>query len=147
MENEKIELKDRLLAGAAYWNGWIAAIISLFYFKDRKGFVYRHCVQALFFSIALSILFLAIGLALVVLNRQLYESITKLTVLGLVNGVSWFYLAIFAVLFLAAASGMRFRIPIICNVSDIWLKWMDDIMAKAEEAKKKKAEEAKNIKV
>ena len=138
MENEKTDVKDRLLAGVAYYNGFFAAIISWFYFKDRKGVVYWHCVQAVCFSVALTLALLAIKYALYVFNPQIYGVFAKSISLGPSAGFSWLFLAIFAVLFIAAVSGRKFRIPFICRITDWVLNYIDKTLAKAEKAKKKK---------
>jgi hypothetical protein len=127
MENGKIKFIDRLVAGLAYWNGLWAALLSIVYFKDRKGFTYYHCIQAAVFSIVLQFLFLAAALAV----PNLYAM-----QLGPYPASVWAISAIFAVLFIAAVSGIRFRIPFVCNVTDWFLKWMEDSLAKAETKKK-----------
>jgi uncharacterized membrane protein len=132
MENGKIALKDRLLAGMAYFNPLLAAFISWLYFKDRKGFAYFHCNQALAFGFVLLILSVAAFAAIPGLYRF---GISKV---GPTDGYTLIWLVITLPFFAAAASGMRFRVPIACNLADWWLNYIEGSMAQAKEAKKKK---------
>jgi len=123
MENEKIGLKDRLLAGLPYLSGLFAIVIGAFYSnpKDRKGFVFYHCVQALALYVALTILGFVIGI--IIFSQKI--ATREMVIGGFPEWLNWAWMLLIGILFVFAASGWKFRIPVICYFSDWFIDWID----------------------
>ena len=136
MENEKIELKDRLLAGVAYLGLLLAVIIGIFYWnkKNIRGFVSYHSIQAMILNIALNVIGFVVGILIFSFGLATPESVKS----GFPEWLNWVWWLLLAAFFVLAASGWRFRIPIICNITDWYLNHVDGLYKKAEETKDKK---------
>jgi|GEM_PF-3912792 len=136
MENEKIELKDRLLAGVAYFSSLLAIIIGIFYWnrKSRRSFVSYHCLQSLTLNVTLYLLGFVVGIVIFTQGLATPESFKN----GFPEWLNWTWWLLLAALFALAASGSRFRIPLICNAVDWYFSYIERVYAKADEAKKKK---------